>query len=180
MDPKQVTMDEISNKNGEHQKNEKCQIINCKFLVECDKKRQDLEDMLSLSKKKEIEFAKDNERLSAKVEKLMQENKNQEERLAGYKVQLTDRSNFSQELVNNQLLLDSEKKKYQELEEVSKNKEIELTKKSEVLNAKVKSLMEENKNQEEQLTEYKEKWAVVSSPDKNNSSQKLTIAISLN
>ena len=54
------------------------------------------------------------------------------------------------------------------MEEFSKKKELVLTKENEVLNTKVKSLMEENKNQEKQLTGYTEILAVLSCEDKKN------------
>nr|CAH0099314.1 unnamed protein product [Daphnia galeata] len=156
------------------------EINNCNFLLESEKKKyQDLEEIL---KKKEIESTKENEILNTKVQNLTQEMKNQEEQLTGYKnkekllvLSTADKNNSTQEILNSKILLESEKKKYQDLEEISKKKEIELTKENEILNTKVQNLTQEIKNQEEQLTGYKnkEKLAVLSSVDKNNSSQEI-------
>jgi hypothetical protein len=160
----------------EDKKNISQKLIDSKLLLESEKKKyQDLEED---SKNKKFELTKENEVLSKKVNSLMQENKNQEEQLTGCKVKLAslssaDKSNFSQELIDSKLLVESEKKKFQDLEEISKKKEIEFTKENKILNTKVNSLILEIKNQEEQLTEYKEKLAVLSSADKNNSSQEI-------
>jgi hypothetical protein len=129
-------------------------------------------------KKKELVLTKENEVLNTKVKSLMEENKNQEKQLTGYKEILAvlsceDKKNISQKLIDSKLFLESEKKKYQDLEEDSKNKKFELTKENEVLSKKVNSLMQENKNQEEQLTGCKVKLASLSSADKSNFSQEL-------
>ena len=129
-----------------------------------------------------MEFAKEIEELNTKINKLMQENKNQEEQLTGYKEKLAvlsaaDKNNSIQEIINNKLLVESEKKKYQDLEEISKKKEIELTKENEILNTKVQNLKQEIKNQDEQLTGYKNKEKLAnltsSETEKSNSAQEL-------
>nr|CAH0099315.1 unnamed protein product [Daphnia galeata] len=142
----QSKIGDISKKDSLDQKIEKCQVINSKLVVVSEKKCQDLEEMLSLSKKKETEFAKENEVLSAKVK-----NKNNSDKI----------------------ILDSEKKKYKELEEHSNKKEIEFAKEIEKLNTNIEKLMQKNKNQEEQLTGYKDKLTVLSSAFKRNFSQEL-------
>jgi hypothetical protein len=152
------------------------ELIDSKLLVESEKKKyQDMEEFL---KKKELVLTKENEVLNTKVKSLMEENKNQEKQLTGYKEILAvlsceDKKNISQKLIDSKLFLESEKKKYQDLEEDSKNKKFELTKENEVLSKKVNSLMQENKNQEEQLTGCKVKLASLSSADKSNFSQEL-------
>jgi hypothetical protein len=158
------------------------EIINYKLLVESEKKKyQDLEE---ISKKKEIEFTKENVILNTKVNSLIQEIKNQEEQLTGYKnkeklavLSSADKKNSSQEIINCKLLLESEKKKYQDLEEVSKKKELVLTKENQVLKLKVNSLMQVIQSQEKQLTAYKnkEKLTIQSSnmTEKSNSSQEI-------
>ena len=151
-----------------------------KIISDSDKKKyKELEEH---SKKKEMEFAKEIEELNTKINKLMQENKNQEEQLTGYKEKLAvlsaaDKNNSIQEIINNKLLVESEKKKYQDLEEISKKKEIELTKENEILNTKVQNLKQEIKNQDEQLTGYKNKEKLAnltsSETEKSNSAQEL-------
>jgi hypothetical protein len=170
----QSKIGDISKKNSLDQKIEKCQVINSKLVVVSEKKCQDLEEMLSLSKKKETEFAKENEVLSAKVKSLMQENQIQEEQLTGYKnkeklavLSSVDKNN------SDKIILDSEKKKYKELEEHSNKKEIEFAKEIEKLNTNIEKLMQKNNNQEEQLTGYKDKLTVLSSAFKRNFSQEL-------
>ena len=151
-----------------------------KIISDSDKKKyKELEEH---SKKKEMEFAKEIEELNTKINKLMQENKNQKEQLTGYKEKLAvlsaaDKNNSIQEIINNKLLVESEKKKYQDLEEISKKKEIELTKENEILNTKVQNLKQEIKNQDEQLTGYKNKEKLAnltsSETEKSNSAQEL-------